>query len=199
MIATAITLFFMKDLLTTTILSVFKYILNPSVWASVVSHSNATEPPVVNMIETSRVQAISSSEPDIRDINLGKALDLANNRIKLALFESQSTNMMLNSHSSSQTTSSVQVLSIEGLDGSPEKNNVSDATKSDVLDQSNQSDSMSLNQTDITELEITKASVSTTVVKDIDEASKRNDDNVITESDKSASSESSDNSDYVVL
>lgn len=69
----------MKGLLVTIIHSVFKYLLNPTIWSRVVADVSAaqaagTPPP------TQRVEVVSDS--DLRDINMSKALDLANQQMQ---------------------------------------------------------------------------------------------------------------------
>lgn len=190
----------MKDLLKTIIYSTFKFFLNPGIWSNVYANVNATAQTnqthvVGNMVETVRIQSITSGEPDIRDVNLGKALDLANNRVRLALLESTSSQLLL----SERTTSSVQLLSINNE--SSEKINASaDATKSDVLEQSSRSDDdTSRLETDISEVEVLKATISTVTENENGACFEKTDIEVVNRSDKSASSDCSDNSDYVVL
>lgn len=70
----------MKDLLGTIIFSTFKFLVNPTIWSRVAVDINQASQPTPapttnqNATETSRMQAIQ--EPDIRDLNISKALDL---------------------------------------------------------------------------------------------------------------------------
>lgn len=70
-IITAITLFFMKDLLKTFLHATFQYILNPAVW-----RSQPTQAPQPIIIQHSPPIESSSSKPDIRDHTLNTALQL---------------------------------------------------------------------------------------------------------------------------
>lgn len=81
---TAVTLYFMKDLLVTIIQSVFRFILNPAVWARVAVDINAQANEAVTTPNSSqRVELQSDS--DIRDMNVSKALDLAHQQMQLFL------------------------------------------------------------------------------------------------------------------
>lgn len=80
---TAVTLYFMKDLLVTIIQSVFKYIINPAIWSRVASDLTSSSPTGGNTENVQRVEMVSG--PDLRDVNVGKALDLANQHIQLIL------------------------------------------------------------------------------------------------------------------
>lgn len=73
----------MKDLLVTIIQSVFKYLMNPTVWSRVAADMTSTSSPQGNADPMQRIQSVS--EPDLRDINMGKALDLASQHIQLIL------------------------------------------------------------------------------------------------------------------
>lgn len=79
---TAVTLYFMKGLLMTIIQSVFKYILNPTIWSRVAVDINSTQSPE-SSVPLHRVQNIA--EPDLRDENVSKALDLANQQMQYIL------------------------------------------------------------------------------------------------------------------
>lgn len=80
---TAATLFFMKDLLATFIHSVFKYFLNPTIWSRVAADINSSQSEETMTTPVQRGQSISDS--DLRDVNMGKALDLANQQMQLLL------------------------------------------------------------------------------------------------------------------
>lgn len=82
-IITLVTLYFMKDLLVTIIQSVFKYILNPTIWSRVAADINAQpdEPRTPNASQRFELQ----TDSDLRDINMSKALDLANQQMQLIL------------------------------------------------------------------------------------------------------------------
>lgn len=82
---TAVTLYFMKGLLMTIIQSVFKYILNPTIWSRVATDIHSTQMP--GSVSPQRVQSIG--ETDIRDENLGKVLDLANQQMQFILKREQ--------------------------------------------------------------------------------------------------------------
>lgn len=64
----------MKDLLVTIIHSMFKYILNPTIWSRVASDINSSQSEA-SATPIPRVQLVP--ETDIRDINMSKVLDLA--------------------------------------------------------------------------------------------------------------------------
>lgn len=103
---TAVALYFMKDLLVTIIQSVFKYILNPAIWSRVASDLNSVQSEE-NSVPVQRVQSIQSiSGPDIRDVNISKALDLANKQMELILDQKRSDGTQMPS-------SGVQVLALE--------------------------------------------------------------------------------------
>lgn len=88
----------MKDLLKVVIYSVFKFILNPHIWSRVANEST--------MPQNTQRQSIES---DIKDVNLGKALDLANSKIQLILTETAIT-QAIQTH---LETSRVQLLPIK--------------------------------------------------------------------------------------
>lgn len=83
LLITAVTLYFMKDLLVTIIKSIFKYILNPTIWSRVAADINAqpNETPSPSAYQNIDFQ----TDSDIRDINVSKALDLANQQMQLIL------------------------------------------------------------------------------------------------------------------
>lgn len=68
----------MKDLLVTLIRSVFKYVVNPTIWSRVVADINSS-PTSSEPVE--RVETLPQS--DLRDLNVSKALDLANHQMKI--------------------------------------------------------------------------------------------------------------------
>lgn len=80
---TAITLYLMKDLLVTIIQSSFKYILNPTVWWRFAADVNSQPDETITPNSFQRVEL--QLESDIRDINVSKALDLANQHMQLVL------------------------------------------------------------------------------------------------------------------
>lgn len=80
---TAVTLYFMKDLLVTLIQSVFMYILNPTIWSRVAADIN-TQPDETKSPRANQNSGLQS-DSDIRDINVSKALDLANQQMQLIL------------------------------------------------------------------------------------------------------------------
>lgn len=80
-IITAVTLYFMKDLLVTIIQSIFKYILNPTIWSRVVADINAQPAESFTPNVSQRIEMQFDS--DIRDINVSKALDVANQQNSL--------------------------------------------------------------------------------------------------------------------
>lgn len=121
-IITAVIVYFLKDILVTIIQSVFKYIVNPAVWSRVVadinsSPSRATPDPI------ERVQSIS--EPDVRDENVSKALDLAKQHMQYILEQKQQLQ---------NQPSGVEMLAVRGL--STEKSS-SDITPSNSSEPSN--------------------------------------------------------------
>lgn len=201
----------MKDLLKTIIYSVFKYLINPSIWSNVYSNVNSTghvthAHSVSATVETLRIQSITSGEPDIRDVNLGKALDLANNRIKLALLESTSSQIPF----SENIASSVQLLSIDEANESSESTStvpsespilpseVNEITL-DTKEATNEKGSDSQQETEIIEEKAPTTSKAPMASDKKSKNAEKNDVEALNKSDKSASSDNSDNSDYVVL
>lgn len=79
---TAVTLYFMKGILTTIIHSMFKFVLNPTVWSRVVADLTPT-PSMESRPSTSQLRQIQDG--DIRDANLSKALDIVDVQLKLLL------------------------------------------------------------------------------------------------------------------
>lgn len=75
-------MFFMKDILVVVIRSIFQFILNPASWNR---YTATTQNP---QHEVPRSQHQVTSGVDIKDVNLGKALDLANSKFELMLTES---------------------------------------------------------------------------------------------------------------
>lgn len=73
----------MKDLLVTLIQSVFKYVLNPTVWSRVAAdiHTQPEQSTPSRSSQNSELQF----DPDIRDRNVSKALDLAHQQMQLLL------------------------------------------------------------------------------------------------------------------
>lgn len=84
-VITAITVFFMKILLAPIIVSTFQYVINPTIWSRVASDINAQ----VNApsTPTAAQRAELQSDRDIRDVNVSKALDLANQQMRLILVQ----------------------------------------------------------------------------------------------------------------
>lgn len=82
-IVTVITLYFMKDILKVMIYSIFKFILNPTSWSGFAAAAQNVQ----NEVPQCSSQSQIASEVDIKDVNLGKALDLANNKMQLMLTE----------------------------------------------------------------------------------------------------------------
>lgn len=72
----------MKGILTTIIHSVFKFVLNPSIWSRVVSNLTPT-PSRESRPSSSQLRQIQ--EGDLRDVNLSKALDIVDVQLKLLL------------------------------------------------------------------------------------------------------------------
>lgn len=71
----------MKDIIKVMIYSIFKFILNPSSWSGFA----ATARNIQNEAPNSTFPHQIAPGVDIKDINLGKALDLANSKIQLML------------------------------------------------------------------------------------------------------------------
>lgn len=63
----------MKDLLVTIIQSVFKYFINPAVWSRVAADVASASSTEGNAEHVQRIQSVSGH--DLRDVNVGKALD----------------------------------------------------------------------------------------------------------------------------
>lgn len=79
---TAVTLYFMKGILSTIIHSVFKFVLNPTIWSRVVADLTPTSS-MESRPSTSQLRQIQDG--DIRDTNLSKALDIVDVQLKLLL------------------------------------------------------------------------------------------------------------------
>lgn len=73
----------MKDLLVTIIQSLFKYIINPTIWSRVVADVTSSSSSEGNSERAQNTPLVGGH--DLRDINVGKALDLANQHIQLIL------------------------------------------------------------------------------------------------------------------
>lgn len=73
----------MKDLLVTIIQSVFKYIINPTIWSRVAADVASSSSSEGNSERAQNIPLVGGH--DLRDINVGKALDLANQHIQLIL------------------------------------------------------------------------------------------------------------------
>lgn len=69
----------MKDLLATIIKSIFKYVVNPSVWSRVAADMNTST--LSSPVTDTNQEIQSPSRMDLRDLNLSKALDLASQLI----------------------------------------------------------------------------------------------------------------------
>lgn len=93
----------MKGILTTIIHSVFKYLLNPSIWSRVVSDLTPTQP---GESSPSSSQLRQIQEGDLRDANMSKALDIVGVQMKLLM-----TQKSAQANSASQP-SAVQILHI---------------------------------------------------------------------------------------
>lgn len=72
----------MKDILTTIIHSVFKFVLNPTIWSRVVSDLRPT-PTMEATPSTNQLRQIQ--DDNLRDANLSKALDIVDVQLKLLL------------------------------------------------------------------------------------------------------------------
>lgn len=122
LLITAVTLYFMKDLLVTFIQSMFRYILNPTVWSRVASDINSSQ----SEDATPPIQRVkSNSDTDLRDINIGKALDLANKQMKLLL-----ENKKL--ETSQIQPSGVEVLAVKGSESDKNVNGLSPSTSAET-------------------------------------------------------------------
>ncbi|XP_055304634.1 uncharacterized protein LOC129569618 [Sitodiplosis mosellana] len=118
---TAVIVYFMKDLLVTIIQSVFKYVVNPTVWSRVAADINSSTPePVL------RVQPFLESDP--RDVNVSKALDLANQQMKYILESNKMAQIQ---------PSGVEVLSIRGVSVENSTSDLAPSTSSEVSEPSN--------------------------------------------------------------
>lgn len=115
----------MKDILTTIIHSMFKFILNPTIWSRVVADMSP------NRSEENRIPARQrlASDSDLRDQNLSKALDLANYQIELLLRQKSVT-------SSNMQPSSVEILPISEKS---EKNTTNEHPNENLNDNPNES------------------------------------------------------------
>lgn len=74
----------MKDLLVTIVQSMFKYVLNPAIWSRVAADMNAQTAEPTTPSSAQRVND-SPFDANIRDINVSKALDLANQQMQFIL------------------------------------------------------------------------------------------------------------------
>lgn len=122
---TAVTLYFMKDLLVTIIQSMFKYILNPTIWSRVAADINSqTDEP---MTPNSAQRADSPFDTDIRDVNVSKALDLANQQMKLILEHKHNA-------LSQMQPSGIEMLAVKESTENASKSDLSLATSSGIAD-----------------------------------------------------------------
>lgn len=100
----------------------FRYILNPTVWSRVASDLNSSQ----SEDATTPMQRVKSdSDSDIRDINMGKALDLANKQLKLLLDN--------NKLSTSQIQpSGIEVLAVKASESDKSDNGLSPSTSAET-------------------------------------------------------------------
>lgn len=101
---TAVTLYFMKGILTTIIHSMFKFVLNPTIWSRVVADLSPTSS-MESRPSTSQLRRIQDG--DLRDANLSKALDIVDVQLKLLL-----TQKSTHTTSVSQPSAVEEILSI---------------------------------------------------------------------------------------
>lgn len=86
---TAVVVYFLKDLLVAIIKSVFKHVLNPTIWSRVAVDLN-TSPSRATPEPNQRTQSVTES--DIRDENVSKALDLAHQQIQFFMAQQRVSN-----------------------------------------------------------------------------------------------------------
>lgn len=121
-IITAVIVYFLKDILVAIIQSVFKYIVNPRVWSQVAADINSSP----SRATAEAVQQVRSiSEPDVRDENVGKALDLAKQHMQYLLEQKQQSQIQ---------PSGVEMLAVRGVS---EEKSASDITSSTSSEPSN--------------------------------------------------------------
>lgn len=115
--------YFLKDILVAIIQSVFKYVVNPTVWSRVAadinsSPSRATPEPI------QRVQSIS--EPDVRDDNVSKALDLAKQHMQYLLEQKQQSQIQ---------SSGVEMLAVRGISTEKSSSDITSSVPSNLTQQ----------------------------------------------------------------
>lgn len=91
----------MKGILTTIIHSMFKFVLNPTIWSRVVADLS---PPSSMESRPSTSQLRQIQDGDLRDANLSKALDIVDAQLKLLLTQKSTTSV--------SQPSAVEILSI---------------------------------------------------------------------------------------
>ncbi|XP_031636671.1 uncharacterized protein LOC116349398 [Contarinia nasturtii] len=137
---TAVVVYFMKDILVTLIKSMFKYILNPTAWSRVVADvaSSSSRDPVEPV---QRIEVLPLS--DIRDLNVSKALDLANNQMKIISEKME----MLNIQPSGGESSGAELLALKAKSSDTSSTDTAPSTSKERLnyddDQQNESNSSS--------------------------------------------------------
>lgn len=110
----------MKDLLVAIIQSIFKYVVNPTVWSRVATDINAPSSQATPE-SVQRVQSIL--EPDPRDVNVSRALDLANQQMQFILERSRMVEM---------PSSGIEVLSIRGVSVENSSSDIAPSTSSET-------------------------------------------------------------------
>lgn len=115
----------MKGLLVTIIQSVFKYILNPTIWSRVASDINTST--VHQIPDMQRVQTVTDS--DIRDVNVSKALDLATQQMQLIL-EHKKIEM------ATIQPSGIEVLAVKAAEGDKSSDDITPSTSAEQTNES---------------------------------------------------------------
>lgn len=118
----------MKDLLVTIVQSMFKYILNPTVWSRVASDINTSQS------DDNATPIQRTSDSDIRDINISKVLDLANVQMKLLLENKKLENTQ-------NLPSGVEVLAVTACDSKKCDNILSPSSSTDTASRMEPSES----------------------------------------------------------
>lgn len=113
----------MKGILTTIIHSVFKFLLNPTIWSRVVADLNTTSSTELRP-STSQLRQIQDG--DLRDANLSKALDIVDVQLKFLLTQ-KSTQI-----TSVSQPSAVEILPITETTAQNSTNDISETSSDRV-------------------------------------------------------------------